>query len=178
MRQFFWIITAVIFLIAVLLVPYATHAQDQAGSISGTVYRDINANGVCTGEGEPRVAANIPMELVEDDVGELVRISTAADGSYAHNTTRLGLWRVTVVPGVDWRVTSQQTLDVVLSVDNPNAADIDFCIIEVEPPPNGGGTLPGSGVAVAPALIMAASFGFILIAAGATLILISRTKKA
>ena len=156
---------------------HSAGAQAQTGSISGTVYRDINANGVCVNEGEPRVAANIPMELVSDDVGELVRISTAADGSYAYTTNALGLWRVTVVPGENWRVTSQQTLEVVLTTDSLNATGIDFCIIEVEQSPGAGEpTLPESGAPVAPALLMASAIGFILIAGGAGLLLFNHLK--
>ena len=156
-------------------IPHATHAQDQTGTISGTVYRDLNANGVCVNEGEPRVAANIPMELVADDVGELVRITTAADGTYAYNTDAQGLWRVTVVPGESWRVTSQQTLEVVLTVDSVDVTSIDFCIIEVDQSSGGGGTtLPESGAPVAPALLMASTIGFVLIAAGAGLLLFNR----
>ena len=161
-----------------MLVPHATHAQDGTGTISGTVYRDVNANGVCANEGEPRVAANIPLELVEDDVGELVRITTAADGTYTYATDALGLWRVTVVPGQNWRVTSQQTLEVVLTVDNLNVTNIDFCIIEVEQSSGDGGTtLPESGATVDPSLLLAATFGFILISAGASLHLFNRLKK-
>ncbi len=178
MRTIFWTISITAFLFAIILVPHATHAQDQTGTISGTVYRDINENGVCANEGEPRVAANIPMELVADDVGELVRIQTAADGTYAYSTDALGLWRVTVVPGANWRVTSQQTLEVVLTVDNLNAHNIDFCIIEVEQSSGDGGTtLPESGVTVAPSLLLAATIGFVLIAAGAGLKLFNRPQK-
>ena len=178
MQKIFWTTSITVFLYAIMLVPHATHAQDQTVTISGTVYRDINANGVCVIEGEPRVAANIPMEFVADDVGELVRITTAADGTYAYSTDALGLWRVTVVPGESWRVTSQQTLEVVLTADNPNVRNIDFCIIEVEQSSGGGGTtLPESGAPVAPTQLMAATIGFVLIAAGAGLLLLNQFQK-
>jgi hypothetical protein len=174
MRNVIWITSIAIFLYALMTIPHTTQAQEEKGTISGTVYRDINANGICVNEGEPRVAANIPMELVSDDVGELLRITTAADGSYAYTTDALGLWSVTVVPGENWRVTSQQTLEVVLSTDSLNATGIDFCIIEIEQSSGGGGTtLPESGAPVAPALLIASVIGFILIAAGASLLLVN-----
>jgi len=176
MRKIFWTTSITIFLYAIMSILHAAQAQEQKGIIIGTVYRDINANGVCVNEGEPRVAANIPMELVSDDVGELVRITTAADGSYAYNTDALGLWRVTVVPGAGWRVTSQQTQEVVLNIDNLDVTNIDFCIIEVEQSSGGGTTLPESGAPVAPALLMASTIGFILIAAGAGLLLFNRLR--
>lgn len=177
MRKIFWIVSVPILLLSVLSVPYAIQAQDQSGSISGTVFRDVNDNGVCTGEGEPPVAANTPLELVQDDEGEIVRISTAADGTYAFSTNTLGLWRVTVAPGTGWRVTSQQTHEVVLTDDTPNVSNIDFCIIQVNLTPPGGGGLPESGAPLAPALLGAASMGFILMAAGAGLLLFNRKQK-
>ena len=179
MRRIIWIISIIIFLFAAFLIPYSTHAQDQAGTISGSVYRDINANGVCVNEGEPRVAANIPIELVQDDEGEIERISTAADGTYIYNTDTLGLWRVTVVPGQGWRITSQQTLEVVLAADNPNPINIDFCIIELDQSTGGGGTtLPESGAPIAPTLLIAAAIGFVLIVAGAVLLLFNHKVEA
>jgi hypothetical protein len=150
-------------------------AQDQAGTISGIVYRDLNANGICASEGEPVVADNIPIEIISDDAGELIRISSAVDGSFFYTTDALGLWRVTVVPGQGWRITSQQTLEVVLSVDNPDASNIDFCIIEIEQTEDGAGnTLPESGSIVAPTMLLAAISGLILILIGAGLLLFSR----
>ena len=155
------------------------YAQEEVGSISGTVFRDINANGACVNEGEPRVAANIPIELVQDDIGEIDAITTAADGTYTFPTDDLGLWRVTVVPGQGWRVTSQQTLEVVLTDDNPDPINIDFCIIEIDQPAGGGGTtLPESGAPIAPTLLVAAAIGFLLIAAGALLLLFNRKVEA
>lgn len=175
MRKITWM-----FSIAVTLLTFAmlTHAQDLEGSISGTVYRDINANGICADEGEPRVAANIPLELVNDDNGELFRTNTEADGTYFTSTATFGLWRVTVIPGQGWRITSQQTLEVVLTEDNPDANAVDFCIIEIEQSPGDTeATLPESGTSLAPALIIAAAFGFILMAAGAVILLFGRLGK-
>lgn len=176
MKKAYWIAVIVLSLLAI---PLMAFGQDQTGTISGTVYRDINANGVCANEGEPRVAANIPLELVSDDVGELTRITTAADGTYSYSTDALGLWRVTVVPGQGWRITSPQTLEVVLSTDNPDASNIDFCIIEIDQSAGGGGTtLPESGVFIAPPLLIAAVIGFLFIAAGAVLLIFSKPGRA
>ncbi len=166
-------------IIALLLVlPSTSFAQDQSGVIRGRIYRDLNANGLCVNEGEPRVAANIPLELVSDDANELTRITSAADGTYSYTTDALGLWRVTVVPGQGWRITSQQTREVVLSTDNPEQSNIDFCIVEISQSSGGGGTtLPESGIAISPPLLILAATGFSFIAVGATILLIGKLRK-
>ncbi len=178
MRKITWMFSIAVTLLAIGTFVMLTHAQDLEGSISGTVYRDINANGVCADEGEPPVAANIPLELVNDDNGELFRITAAADGTYFYSTDTFGLWRVTIVPGQGWRITSQQTLEVVLTEDNPDAFAVDFCIIEIEQATDDDeATLPESGAPLAPVLIIAAAFGFILTAAGAVILLFGRLRK-
>lgn len=161
-------------MLTMLVLPLAALAQNQTGSISGMVFRDVNANGTCVNEGEPRVAANIPLELVSDDAGELIRITSNADGTYSYSTNNLGLWRVTVVPGQGWRVTSQQTVEVVLSTDNPTAEDVHFCIIEVQQSGGSGPTLPESGAVVAPPFILAAALGLALMAVGALLFIVGK----
>ncbi len=179
MRKIIGILSISVTLLAISSIPFLAHAQDQQGSINGTVYRDINENGNCTGEAEPVVSANIPLELVQDDIGQLIRITTAADGTYFYSTDTLGLWRVTIVPGQGWRVTSQQTLEIVLTEDNPDANAVDFCIVEIEQPTNEDvTTLPESGAPVSPSLILAAAFGFILMATGAAFLLFGRIRKA
>lgn len=175
MKKNYWISTTLLIL---LIIPLSTLAQNQSGSIRGIVFRDINANGICVNEGEPRVAANIPIEIVSDDVGELIRITSSADGTYSYTTDSLGLWRVTIVPGQAWRVTSQQTQEIVLTTDNPSTENVNFCIIEVQQSGGGGGTtLPESGAVVAPPLILAAVLGFALIALGSTLLLIGKRRQ-
>jgi hypothetical protein len=116
--------------------------------------------------------------LVSDDANQLTRITSVADGTYSYTTDALGLWRVTVIPGQGWRVTSQQTQEVVLSIDNAEASNIDFCIVEVSQPPGGGDTtLPESGIAVSPPLLVLASIGLLFMATGATLLLIGKIRK-
>lgn len=174
MKIFVW--TALMTIVMVL--PIATTlAQDEASSISGTIYRDVNENGVCVNEAEPRIAANIPLELVSDDVGQLIRVTSGADGTYTRQTDAFGMWNVTVVPGQAWRVTSQQTVEVTLTSDAPDAENVDFCIIEVQTTNGGTGTtLPESGVAVAPPLLFAAALGFLFIFLGSMILLVAKTR--
>lgn len=145
-------------------------AQDQIGTIRGTVFRDVNENGLCSAESEA-VLADIPLEIINDDTGEFIRYTTAPDGTYAHTTPDLGIWRVTVVPGSQWRVTSQQTIEVTLTPDSPDAAGIDFCIVEIETNQENPVTLPESGAFIAPPLLVAGLFGLALIILGGALLL-------
>jgi hypothetical protein len=167
-----WLLIVALFLFTITAVQFPLWAQETTGIIRGTVYRDINANGVCVDEGEPRVAG-IPVELVDDATRTIVRLQTGADGTYMLPQATLGRWQVTVAPGTGWRVTSQQTHEVILATDTPEATEFDFCIVEVTASSGGSGgtTLPESGAPVAPELLIAAAAGFALMAAGAGLLL-------
>ena len=125
------LLAVIFFVISLVTFSNPTLAQDETGSIQGAVYRDVNLNGLCSNEGEARVG-NIPIEIINDDTEEFVRIVTAPDGTYVYNNVELGLWRVTVVPGTGWRFTSQQTREIELTEDLPDAFDVDFCIVEIE----------------------------------------------
>lgn len=170
-------LSAALVALTLLILAFPTLAQDQSGSIRGIVYRDVNLNGLCSDEGEVRLG-DIPVELANDDSEELIRLNTAADGTYTHSEATLGLWRVTVIPGSGWRVTSQQTREVVLSPDLPDAASVDFCIVEIEESDGGAVTLPESGAPIAPYLLIAAAGGLLLMVLGAALILKSSKKSA
>mgnify|MGYP000184238520 CR=1 FL=1 len=170
MKRRVWSITIIFLMLLFVVLTYPTLAQDQTGSIRGTVYRDINLNGLCSDEGEVRLG-DIPIEIVNDDTDEIIRQITAPDGTYVHTSAELGLWLVTVVPGTGWRVTSQQSIEVLLSEDQPDAAGVDFCIIEIESSNGGGVTLPESGAPIAPQLLIAAAAGLALMAFGAGMLL-------
>jgi len=163
----------IVLIYLLVLFAYPTLAQEQTGSIRGVVYRDVNANGLCTGEGEVRLA-NIPLEIINDDIQEIVRFITAPDGTYIQNGAALGSWQVTVVPGEGWRVTSQQTRAVVLTPENPDMAEVDFCIVEIEGSVDGGVTLPESGAPIAPQLLFAGAAGLALMVLGAGMLLHGR----
>jgi hypothetical protein len=176
MKRKMWLAILALFLFTITAVQFPLLAQEARGIIRGTVYRDINANGVCVDEGEPRVAG-IPVELVDDATRTIVRLQTGADGTYILPQATLGRWQVTVAPGTGWRVTSQQTREVVLATDAPEASEFDFCIVEVTASSGGsvGTTLPESGAPVAPGLLGTAAVGFALMAAGISLLLRDRS---
>jgi len=175
MRRKFRLSSLVLFLFALTLIPYSLVVGQETGIIRGTVYRDVNANGLCSNEGEARIA-NIPLELVNDEAQAIVRLSTAADGTFVLNQAALGAWKVTIAPGEGWRITAEQTREVVLVTDGPEVSNVDFCILEVSSSSggSGGATLPESGAPIAPQLLAAAAIGFALMAAGAGLLLRDR----
>jgi hypothetical protein len=108
----------------------AARAQGDTGTISGWVYRTENANGTCTEDdlpGEP----GVPLQFVNRDNDTTVNITTNNDGSYEFIAASAGTWQITVNPGSDWRVLSQQTRQVVINDQNPDHEDIDFCIYRV-----------------------------------------------
>lgn len=172
-----WLLILALFLWALMAVHFPLLAQEVTGSIRGTVFRDSNDNTVCADEGESALAG-IPIELVDDETGTIVRLQTGADGTYILSQASLGDWRVSVTPGTGWRITSQQTREVVLTADTPEATGIDFCIVEVTDSSGDsdqGTTLPESGAPVAPALLIAAALGFAMMAAGIGILLHGRS---
>jgi len=175
MKRKMWLSVLALFLFTLSAVYYPLLAQETTGSIRGTVFRDVNSNSVCTDEGEPAVAG-IPVELVDDATRTIVRLQTGADGTYILSQAAMGRWQVTVAPGTGWRVTSQQTREIVLTTDAPEAAVVNFCIVEVTESTGGSGgtTLPESGAPVAPGLLGIAAAGFALMAVGIGLLLRGR----
>ena len=173
-RKMLLVVNLLILFLPAVYIPLM--AQETTGSIRGTVFRDINENGQCTNEGEPRIAG-IPVELVDDATRTIVRLQTGADGTFILSQAALGRWQVTVVPGTGWRVTSPQTREAILTSESPDATNIDFCIVEISSPPGGSGgtTLPESGAPIAPELLAAAALGFALMAAGAALLIHGRS---
>jgi hypothetical protein len=162
-------------LVLVILPVLPAGAQTNTGSIRGIVYNDLNGDGFCVGTGEPG-QSGVPVEFIYTGSGTTLPLMSGVDGSYGVVSITLGTWQVTVKPGTDWRVTSQQTREVTLTSTQPTVSGVDFCITQV--PTSGGGTsppvLPESGADVAPALIAASAMGAILLALGAGLILNSR----
>ena len=163
------------------------------GSIRGTVYDDLNADGACSSE---PALAGVPIKFVSDQ-GDTVFLQSGANGTYGLVAAGLGTWTVTAEPGAGMIVTSQNPLQVFLGEDNTLALNVNFCIadgsavvIDVPleegtinsssssgpkgpstggPAPGGGpGTLflPTAGAEVAPTLLVTGLSGASLILAG------------
>jgi hypothetical protein len=166
-------------------------AQDDTGAISGTVFRDINGNGQCTNEDEPTVSG-IALQLVNRDDNTIVNLTSGAGGFYELVNASLGTWQVTVNPGAGWRVTSPQTRQVLISENEPDVEEVDFCIVQdtaatatttatATPAPPSTSTptpsqpvLPESGAPVAPGLLLAGGAGLLFLFAGAILFAYTR----
>jgi hypothetical protein len=187
------LVIALICLAAAAVQAQDTLAQNVNGSISGFVLRDLNENGVCTDEDEPGVVG-IPVQLVNRDDNSIINLTSGGEGFYELVNASGGTWTVTVNPGSGWRVTSQQTRQVVVSDDEPDVEDVDFCLVEtaatVTPAPSATPltaptpvqpivptplpVLPESGAPVSPSILWAAALGLLLLISGAGLLVRAR----
>ena len=189
----FTLVIVLICLAAAAVQAQDTQAQDVNGSISGFVLRDLNENGVCTDEDEPGVVG-IPVQLVNRDDNTIINLTSGGEGFYELVNASGGTWTVTVNPGSGWRVTSQQTRQVLVSDDEPDVEDVDFCLVEtaatVTPAPSATPltaptpvqpivptplpVLPESGAPVSPSILWAAALGLLLLISGAGLLVRAR----
>lgn len=158
--------------IVVLLLVAATsvvYGQATSGTIRGTVYHDQNSDGVCVGTAEPGLAG-VPITFVSDD-GSTLSLLSGTDGSYGLVAVGFGRWRVSAAPGTGFIVTSQQTIEVSVSAEQPVAEGVDFCVTQGTTPTGGGGTvLPESGAAISPTLAVVGVFGVLFLALGSYLV--------
>ena len=143
-------------------------AQDQPpdGTIRGTVYQDLNANGSCATDEEP-VLAGVTIEFVSDR-GESAVLASGTDGKYELVTVASGTWNVTAKPGQGRSVTSTNPHVVVITLDQPVTSGADFCVANVSGTAPGGAVvvLPESGSAVSSLLLTAIVAGSLLVLAG------------
>lgn len=164
MRKRMWLTILLVLLLLVIGVT-AVQAQTVKGAIRGTVYNDTNADGVC-GDGDP-ILASIPIDFAPDG-GQTISLITGADGTYGLASVTLATWRVTVKPPAGWVATSQSTIVVVLSTEQPVAENVNFCLASTGSVPPA--TLPESGASVPPMLLITAALGVALLLAGTGLI--------
>jgi hypothetical protein len=136
--------------------------EDDIGAISGFVYQDVNADGVCTADQDPG-QQGINMQFVNRDTNVTLNQGTNQEGGYNVTGLQAGTWQITVNPGTGWRVLSQQTQQVVITTENPTFSEINFCIVRVST------TLPESGAPLSPGLLLAAGLGLLLLFSGAGL---------
>lgn len=160
-----WLRLALALLLSLILGVALVQAQAANGAIRGTVYEDIDANGVCIGTGEPGLA-NIPVEFMSDG-GTVIVLQSGQDGTYGMVGVGNGTWQVTVKPGTGFLVTSQQSYSITVSDEVKTTAGVDFCVARVtDSTGDDGALLPESGASLPPALLVTAAVGAALIWAG------------
>lgn len=168
MRKEKWFVVVVVLL---LLAAGAAVVQAQSnGSIRGVVYQDTNADGIC-GSGDPTLA-NVPIEFAPDG-GQAINLFSGNDGTYGLVAASYGTWRVTAKPTTGQVTGIEKTKVIVLSAERPVAEGVNFCVY-TGTSSGGGVTLPESGAALPPALLVATILGAALLVAGTGLIVRDR----
>lgn len=159
-----------LFLLGVIF-PTAVNAQ-VGGSISGTIYGDTNKDGYCVNSGEPPLPG-VPVEIVFQQDGTAVTVTSGADGRYGLATTQFGTWTVTAKPPAGFYVSSGSPVIVTLSDSQPEVVGVDICVATLAT--TGPITLPESGATIAPPVY--AVIGGLLILIGAGVEIRRRRKK-
>jgi hypothetical protein len=157
----------VIILLLILVLAGVAQAQS-SGTVRGTIYQDLNADGVCVGTGDP-VLAGVPIELVTADGQTTVNLESGSDGTFGMVAAGFGTWNVTAIPGEGFSVTGQQTRSVTIGSSEPEVTGADFCVAQVTTSSGGTATvLPESGAGLSSSLLAATAVGlaFIMIGAG------------
>jgi hypothetical protein len=100
------------------------------GTIRGVVYEDVDGDGQCVDTGvageEPITDVNI--EFVSSDGETEITLYTGSDGSYGLAAAGESNWAVTVQPGPEWVVTSEETLYAPVYEDSLVQTGINFCL--------------------------------------------------
>lgn len=158
------IVILIVIMLLLILTAGVVAAQDQKGSIRGTVYQDLNGDGQCVGKGEP-VLAGVPIKFVANDGKTTLHLQSGEDGTYGLVGAGFGTWTVTAEPNNEWVVTSENPVEVFLGSEQLLVLGVDFCLAKVGtvPPQT---VLPESGAAIAPVLLAAMTVGVGLSVAG------------
>ena len=103
-------------------------------SIRGSVYIDVNSDGVCVNSG---VAGEVPVPFINIDfissAGEkLVTLQSGENGTYGMVNAGDSYWQVVADPDNTWVVTSQNPLYVPIGDDTPVQIGVDFCVQKVD----------------------------------------------
>lgn len=102
-------------------------------SIRGSVYIDVNSDGVCVNSG---VAGEVPVQYINIDftssAGEkLVTLQSGENGTYGMVGAGDSYWEVKADPDNTWVVTSQNPIYVPIGDDTPVQTGVDFCVQKV-----------------------------------------------
>lgn len=99
----------------------------EKGSIRGTVYQDLDGNGVCGGSDTQ--ISNFAVVFSTPDGLNSIQLRTGSDGTYGLVGVDFGEWIVTAVPpSSSWRITSANPIKVNVTENDLVKTDIDFCV--------------------------------------------------
>jgi hypothetical protein len=103
------------------------------GTIRGSVYQDVNGDGLCvnTGVAGEEAVAGVSLEFVSSDGNHTIHLYTGENGTYGLANAGFSNWKVTATPNSDWVVTSVNPLYANINNDNPEALDVNFCVAKV-----------------------------------------------
>lgn len=151
------IVMLVIIALLLTLAVGAVSAQASNGSIRGTVYQDLNGDGLCVDTGEPTLAGT-PIKFVSNDGKTTLYLQSGENGTYGLVAAGYGTWTVAAEPNNEWVVTSLNPIQVFLGSEQLLVLGVDFCLAKVGTvPPQV--VLPESGAAIAPVLLAAMTAG-------------------
>lgn len=139
------------------------------GRIGGIVYEDRNGNGIRE-EGEPGLR---DIEVRFDSGGWNTTISTAETGGFGIDLNP-ATWEVTVLPGNEYRVTTDETLEAFLDQPGDTVINLEFGLIERELDEEGNEVLPDSGGPFSTGTFIAGLV--ILVGIGATLVVVGQRR--
>lgn len=137
----------------------------QAGTIRGSVYRDVNGDGQCvdTGVAGEDPVEGIPVEFVSSDKETVITLKSGSNGTYGLAAAGYSYWSVTAKPGAEWTVTSEKTRSVPIFADSLVATGVDFCIQKGAAAVVDVVILPASGAPATGSLGLLALFGLGLV---------------
>ena len=126
-------ITLVLMLLLAVTVSVTSAYGEGRGTIRGSVYQDVNGDGLCvnTGVAGEEAVAGVSLEFVSSDGNHTVHLYTGEDGTYGLANAGFSNWKVTATPNSDWVVTSVNPLYANINNDNPEALDVNFCVAKV-----------------------------------------------
>ena len=151
----------------------AQEEGEPRGFLEGRIYKDVNGDGKCvnTGvEGEVPIP-NINVEFVSSDEKTVITHYSGPEGIFGLVAAGYSWWRVTVMPGPGWIVTSDPVLHVPVYADSPAHTDVNFCLSQGTVTAAVGqarvvALLPQSGDSASSGLTIAAALGVTLLVAG------------
>jgi hypothetical protein len=158
------VVLLIVVSLLLLLAVGVVSAQESNGSIRGTVYEDLNADGKCVDTGEP-VLVGTPIKFVSNDGKTTLYLQSGDNGTYGLVAAGYGTWTVGADPNNEWVVTSPNPVEVFLGSEQLLVLGVDFCVAKVGtvPPQT---VLPESGAAIAPILLAAITVGGGMIVTG------------